>query len=356
METLERAVENYKGNNLVFLDVMQHPSKTGQPLGPIPGEGLVIDHLGMNIAHTLYSALGLYDERYQVFTGTGLRSGKVGVKEMIKEQSGNLKLTDGLVNRVIALSPNATFNVIKGGKLAAKIKAILCENRQCLTRDFSDRVVPAVFYVDGGVLKCKHCDTPYDREFEGREVYIRKLKGGVELNLSEQKLKERMMELAGEHTLTLDFYSFKVTKQEGKPRAEFTEQENAYLSKVEALVFEIHECILAYLVFRDYGRQRKISISDFGTTMNQVREMLGLDNLPGSRMMSPVVEYAISRMFDKTEHDLMLRQGVEEQRNEIVSSYKSRFNADQYVISNMLKILDGKADEIRHQPTTIKPA
>ena len=101
-------------------------------------QGTVIDHLRRGTGLKVLNVLGL-TEAGTVAIGLNLDSSKLGAKDLIKIE--NRELTQGEVNKIALLSPEATLSIIRDFKVVAKFQPELsdvlvglvrCPNPSCV--------------------------------------------------------------------------------------------------------------------------------------------------------------------------------------------------------------------------------
>ncbi|MCX8197467.1 MAG: aspartate carbamoyltransferase regulatory subunit [Candidatus Micrarchaeota archaeon] len=135
-------------------------------------EGTVMDHIsaGMGI-----KVLQIISAKYPIEKSAALiinvPSKKLGKKDIVKLEG--VFVDEKTANRISLIAPNATMNIIRRGKVVDKHKVVLpkvlsdllkCPNPRCITR-FEH--VHTTFFVEGGKLRCKHCERTFlPEEFE----------------------------------------------------------------------------------------------------------------------------------------------------------------------------------------------
>ncbi|MEE1357791.1 MAG: aspartate carbamoyltransferase regulatory subunit [Clostridia bacterium] len=127
--------------------------------------GIVIDHITPGKAMQLYNMLGLDALDCSVAVIKNVSSKKMGKKDIIKVDS----CIDCNLDVVGFVSPNATINIIEGGKLAEKkyidmpgrlVNIIKCKNPRCITTTEQD--IEHIFELtdkESTEYRCIYCDT-----------------------------------------------------------------------------------------------------------------------------------------------------------------------------------------------------
>ena len=128
-------------------------------------EGTVIDHVPTDSAFKVVEILDLENQKGIVSIATNLASKSIGKKAIIKVAGKSL--TQGEVNKIAIVAPDATVNIIKNYDVREKIKVKLpdvvenvvkCSNPVCIT---NNEQVMTKFYVvkkDPFQLKCHYCE------------------------------------------------------------------------------------------------------------------------------------------------------------------------------------------------------
>lgn len=125
-------------------------------------DGLVIDHITAGKAMQLYNMLGLEALDCSVAVIKNVTSKKMGKKDIIKIDS-SIELD---LDTIGFISPNATINIIKSGKLTSKyhvdvpkrlVNIIKCKNPRCITT--TERDIEHIFVISGkGEYRCLYCE------------------------------------------------------------------------------------------------------------------------------------------------------------------------------------------------------
>lgn len=130
--------------------------------------GIVIDHIARGKAMQLYGMLGLERLDCPVAVIKNVPSKKTGKKDIIKIDE-DIELSLDVVGFV---SPNATINFIRDGKIVEKkfidmpkklTNIIKCKNPRCITTTEQD--IEHIFELTGsgkGEYRCIYCDTKAD--------------------------------------------------------------------------------------------------------------------------------------------------------------------------------------------------
>jgi aspartate carbamoyltransferase regulatory subunit len=127
-------------------------------------EGTVIDHLSAGTGSRVLSLLSL---SYPISKVAALilnaRSKKSGKKDIVKIEG--VFLDENTTNQIALISPSATINIIRNGKVTSKrqvempktVPGILaCPNQKCITN--LERVKTAFLFAGKGHLRCRHCE------------------------------------------------------------------------------------------------------------------------------------------------------------------------------------------------------
>lgn len=135
-------------------------------------EGTVIDHIAAGQALKIVGLLNLAAHEHPVTLGINLKSGSMGLKDIIKIE--NLFLSEPQAARIAVFSPHATVNVIENYKVAKKFRVelprditaiLLCPNPRCITRN---EQVPTLFTVQENnsrvLLRCRFCEKVFSRD------------------------------------------------------------------------------------------------------------------------------------------------------------------------------------------------
>ena len=127
--------------------------------------GTVVDHIAAGAGSRVMQLLSAH---YPISKMAALimnaPSRKYGRKDIVKIEG--VFLDEKAVNRIALLAPNATLNIIRGGKLVDKhhVEApqaitgiILCPNPKCITN--LERAETTFIQSKGGEsLRCRHCE------------------------------------------------------------------------------------------------------------------------------------------------------------------------------------------------------
>lgn len=130
--------------------------------------GVVIDHITGGGAMQLYHLLGLGGLDCSVAIIQNVQSAKMGKKDIIKIDS--CPEIDLAVVGIV--SPNATVNIIKDGRIAEKkhiempqrlVNILHCRNPRCITT--TEQEIEHIFLLTDpahGEYRCRYCDTKAD--------------------------------------------------------------------------------------------------------------------------------------------------------------------------------------------------
>ncbi len=135
-------------------------------------EGTVIDHIVAGKALKIIRLLKLASEQKRVTVGLNLKSGSIGLKDIIKVE--NVTLSPAQADQIAIFSPQATVNVIENYKVAKKFHvqlpeaiaaALSCPNSRCIT---NGEKIPTLFTVEENnshvTLRCKYCEKLFSRD------------------------------------------------------------------------------------------------------------------------------------------------------------------------------------------------
>ncbi len=126
--------------------------------------GIVIDHIRAKKGMEIYDALNLEKLDCSVAIITNARSKKMGKKDIIKID----KDMEVNIDMIGFIEPNATINIVKGGKLINKYSVELpekivniakCQNPRCITSIEKD--LDHIFILtdkEKQVYRCKYCE------------------------------------------------------------------------------------------------------------------------------------------------------------------------------------------------------
>ncbi len=127
--------------------------------------GIVIDHIASGKAMQLYTMLGLDRLECPVAVIKNVPSKKTGKKDIIKIDE-DIELSLDVVGFV---SPNATVNIIRDGKIVEKkhigmpkvlTDIIKCKNPRCITTTEQDiKHIFTLIDEKSATYRCMYCDT-----------------------------------------------------------------------------------------------------------------------------------------------------------------------------------------------------
>ena len=143
--------------------MMEHEMET-KHIGLIE-QGTVIDHITDEKVFAISELLKLDNVKTFVFVGAHLISKKLNKKGLIKIE--NYFLSDDMIHKIALLTPEATINLIKDGKVFEKKKLVLpemfigiikCNNYNCITN--KEQVDTKIHVVNKmkRMFKCYHCE------------------------------------------------------------------------------------------------------------------------------------------------------------------------------------------------------
>ncbi len=126
-------------------------------------EGTVVDHISAGAGGRV---LQILSAQYPISGAAALiinaHSKRLGRKDIVKMEG--IFVDEKTANRIAIIAPDATMNIIKGGKVAGKHKVVLpkricgllrCPNPNCITN--SD-LAETSFSPENGKLRCHHCE------------------------------------------------------------------------------------------------------------------------------------------------------------------------------------------------------
>jgi len=126
--------------------------------------GTVIDHIAYGAGSQVLQVLSSH---YPISKMGALilnaPSKKFGRKDIVKIEG--VFLEEMVANRISLIAPDATMNIIKGGKVVDKyhvelpssiVGVVKCPNPKCITN--LERAQTTFSQVKGGHLRCRHCE------------------------------------------------------------------------------------------------------------------------------------------------------------------------------------------------------
>ncbi|MCX6772924.1 MAG: aspartate carbamoyltransferase regulatory subunit [Candidatus Micrarchaeota archaeon] len=126
-------------------------------------EGTVIDHIaagaGTRVLQILSSSYPLNGMAALIINAP---SKKFGRKDIVKIEG--VFIDEKIANRIALIAPEASVNIIKGGKVVDKhhvemptsLSALVkCPNPKCIT---NFERAPTTFIHEGKYLRCRHCE------------------------------------------------------------------------------------------------------------------------------------------------------------------------------------------------------
>jgi aspartate carbamoyltransferase regulatory subunit len=129
-------------------------------------EGTVIDHIAAGAGSRV---LQILSAQYPISGTAALiinaHSKRLGKKDIVKMEG--VFVDEKTANRISIIAPDATMNIIKGGKVADKHKVVVpstlcgilrCPNPKCIT---NIELAETVFSPEGGKLRCRHCERSF---------------------------------------------------------------------------------------------------------------------------------------------------------------------------------------------------
>lgn len=135
-------------------------------------DGTVIDHLPAGTGSRIMQILSAHSPvSGMAALIMNAPSRKYGRKDIVKIEG--MFLDGKAVGRIALLAPNATLNIIRGGKLVDKHRVEMpsalvgiapCPNPKCITH--TERAPTAFIFAKDGTLRCRHCE----RQFKPEEL------------------------------------------------------------------------------------------------------------------------------------------------------------------------------------------
>ena len=143
-------------------------------------EGTAIDHIRAGQALKIVRLLRFAAEGRRVTIGLNLKSGSLGLKDIIKIE--DVFLTPSQAAQIAIFSPSATVNVIENYKVAKKFRVempeaigsvLACPNSRCVTNGES---LPTLFTVEENnsqvTLRCHFCEKSFSRDEIKENLFI----------------------------------------------------------------------------------------------------------------------------------------------------------------------------------------
>ena len=128
--------------------------------------GTVIDHIAAGEGSRVLKMLSAH---YPIGGAAALilnvHSKKLGRKDIVKLEG--IFIDEKIANRISLIAPNATMNIIRGGKVVDKHKVkvprvlsglLACPNPKCITN--SERAETS-FSAEGQRFRCHHCERAF---------------------------------------------------------------------------------------------------------------------------------------------------------------------------------------------------
>lgn len=128
--------------------------------------GTVVDHIQAGMGKKVLDILGI-DEKSgnRVALVMNVPSGKMGKKDILKVEG--VLISKEKTDAIALVSPRATVNLVKGGKVAEKKQAELpeslhgvgrCPNPNCITTQEKE---PGKFHLEGQKYRCGYCERTF---------------------------------------------------------------------------------------------------------------------------------------------------------------------------------------------------
>jgi aspartate carbamoyltransferase catalytic subunit len=141
------------GNNRLKRTIKEHVKEGRRFIDNITN-GTVVDHLLPGTEQKIVSELDLMSRGSSAIPAHLPKSGKSFLKTDLPE------LTERELKKITLVSPEATINYIKDGKVVDKFVYLLCKNSNCVTRVVNEDIPPK-FYSDNGTIRCRYCRKAY---------------------------------------------------------------------------------------------------------------------------------------------------------------------------------------------------
>ncbi len=125
--------------------------------------GMVIDHLDPGSIDKIKSDLGLDNQR--INNTSRANADSPGNKPKGIVFVNDYYLTDKEMKQIAKISPNATFNVIRGGTIVEKFVYATCSNDNCISNQIFEEV-PIIFENRGNTPSCHYCRKPSDTQYD----------------------------------------------------------------------------------------------------------------------------------------------------------------------------------------------
>ena len=140
--------------------------------------GTVVDHLLPGTEQKIVAELDLTNRGRSSIPAHLPKAGKSFLKTDLPG------LSEKELKKITLISPEATINYIKDGKVMDKFVYFLCKNTNCVTRVINEDVPPK-FYDDNGTMRCRYCRKPYLITSEKvsqkeKEEFLNSLPEGIE--------------------------------------------------------------------------------------------------------------------------------------------------------------------------------
>lgn len=165
------------GNNRLKR-VIKENVKEGRRFIDNIANGTVVDHLLPGTEQKIVAELDLMNRGSSAIPAHLPKSGKSFLKTDLPE------LNERELKKITLISPEATVNYIKDGKVADKFVYLLCKNTNCVTRVVNEDIPPK-FYSDNGTIRCRYCRKSYSITSEKvsqkeKEEFINSFPEGIE--------------------------------------------------------------------------------------------------------------------------------------------------------------------------------
>ncbi len=150
-----------------------HGTKSGERLHYRLDDGTLIDHIEAGVGERVIRILGLPEDT-TIIAPRHIRSSQYGSKDVIAIP--DKELTPHQLRKIGLVSPRATINIIRSGRVAKKGKVHLphqvqnlvqCTNDNCISQPTHHEHVPSYFHIeerDPLLVRCHYCEQSYERE------------------------------------------------------------------------------------------------------------------------------------------------------------------------------------------------
>jgi aspartate carbamoyltransferase regulatory subunit len=133
--------------------------------------GTAIDHIPVNAVFKVVSLLQLQGLDNRITIGNNLKSGKMGLKGIIKVSEKFFREDE--LNRIALVAPNVNLNIIRNFEVVEKRKVVLpdeiveivkCTNPKCITNNEPMKTRFHVTDKEKVELRCHYCEIKIKKE------------------------------------------------------------------------------------------------------------------------------------------------------------------------------------------------